>query len=358
MTGKRDYALDMSSPVLHVVSELDRVAPAALSIRDLAATYKHPIPADLHRVKLHEGCNDNREAIDWLMSAAISELDGQVGTDGDGGFVLTKPFDEIEYGQFWMGRTPDIYANLHDPFNPMSGRFTENVRRVTGKDTMDELRESMRAFGWIEQLPAIKDERGVVLVGHRRLAVAAELGIEPVWWHENGRPYITIGNGDEGDARRFALAIGSNLGSKGFTPEERKSLAEYLYGEREWTMTKIADALNVSHKTISKDLATFVPKVQKSKPNPPGKKGRPQGSRSPRKDVDKLTRDQNTRVDAMVADGAGPQEIADTLGVSYHTARLAEVKAAARLEQSNAETPHDCTCPSCGNIHLPRQPSP
>jgi len=43
---------------------------------------------------------------------------------------------------------------------------------------------------------------------------------------------------------------------------------------REWTMERIAKALNVSHKTISKDLSEFVPEVQ----NKPKGKGRPKGS--------------------------------------------------------------------------------
>ena len=34
------------------------------------------------------------------------------------------------------------------------------------------------------------------------------------------------------------------LGTKPLTPEERRH-AEYLYGEREWTMQRIADALKV-----------------------------------------------------------------------------------------------------------------
>jgi hypothetical protein len=44
------------------------------------------------------------------------------------------------------------------------------------------------------------------------------------------------------------------LGTKPLTPEEGRHIAEYLYGEREWTMQRIADALKVSQKTISKDL--------------------------------------------------------------------------------------------------------
>jgi len=36
------------------------------------------------------------------------------------------------------------------------------------------------------------------------------------------------------------------LGTKPLTPEERRHIAEYLYGEREWTTQRIADALKVS----------------------------------------------------------------------------------------------------------------
>jgi hypothetical protein len=55
--------------------------------------------------------------------------------------------------------------------------------------------------------------------------------------------------------------------------EERKRLAERLYGDG-WTMQRIAQALNVSHPTIVRDLVQFVPAEQTSRP----KGGRPKGS--------------------------------------------------------------------------------
>jgi len=51
---------------------------------------------------------------------------------------------------------------------------------LEGREPDGELRDSMRTHGWIRSLPAIVDEDGNVLSGHRRMAVAEELGIEPV----------------------------------------------------------------------------------------------------------------------------------------------------------------------------------
>jgi hypothetical protein len=57
------------------------------------------------------------------------------------------------------------------------------------------------------------------------------------------------------------------------TREERKRLAEQLYGEG-WTMQRIAEALSCSQPTIARDLAQFVPAAQTPRP----KGGRPKES--------------------------------------------------------------------------------
>ena len=168
---------------------------------------------------------------------------------------------------------PDSSPGLRDPFNPKTGEFAENIRQIVEGDAT-ELTELMRRFGWIAEFPAIVDENDVVLVGHRRLKIAKELGIEPVV------KKLVLGTGDEADVERLKLAIISNIGSKPMTRDDRKHIAKYLYGSREWTMERIAEALNVSQRTISEDLRNLeVP--SKSKPtktatNPKGA-GRPKG---------------------------------------------------------------------------------
>src|SRR5262245_22465048 len=149
--------------------------------------------------------------------------------------------------------------------------------RAKGEDAQfAELRASLRLDGWNPEFPAIVDEHGVVLVGNRRMAAAKAEGIEAV------TKTITFGSGDEADAARVRLALISNLGVKPLTKADRKRIAEHLYGQREWTMARIAEALNTTHKTISKDLEEFVPEVQinkhtKTDSNPKGA-GRPKGS--------------------------------------------------------------------------------
>jgi predicted ArsR family transcriptional regulator len=80
---------------------------------------------------------------------------------------------------------------------------------------------------------------------------------------------------------RLKLAIASNTGFKPMTKDDRKRIAEYLYGTKEWTMEKIAEALDVGKTTIERDLANL-PTPGKLKPaktasNPKGA-GRPKGS--------------------------------------------------------------------------------
>jgi ParB-like chromosome segregation protein Spo0J len=163
------------------------------------------------------------------------------------------------------------------PFDPKTGEFADNIRLDGGGDDLAELRESMKQFGWSDQFPALTDENDVVLVGHRRLKVARELEIEPVI------KKLSIGQGDAADAERLKLAIVSNTGSKPMTREDRKRIAEYLYGEQEWTMERIAEALNVSARTISTDLDGF--EAPSKPPRPKG--GRPKGSigRQPAEDA-------------------------------------------------------------------------
>jgi hypothetical protein len=156
-------------------------------------------------------------------------------------------------------------------FDPKTGAFAVNIRDTGGDDS--ELRESLKEFGWVKEFPALVDENGVVLVGHRRMKIAEEENIEPAIKNLN------LGKGNAADAKRLKLAIVSNIGSKPMTPEDRKRIAEHLYGKREWTMARIAEALNVGLKTISRDLEGF---VSATKPDRP-KGGRPKGSRSKKK---------------------------------------------------------------------------
>ena len=151
----------------------------------------------------------------------------------------------------------------------------------------------------------------MTLVGHRRLKIAAELGIAPIIQK------LVIGIGDEADAKRLRLAIVLNIGHKPMTKEDRQRIAKYLYGEREWTMQRIADALNVGFGTVQRDLADLST-VDKSKPaktatNPKGSgrhKSRPKPPAQEKRD-DGIIR----QYDA----GRTYDEIAEDLDVPRHT---------------------------------------
>jgi ParB-like chromosome segregation protein Spo0J len=131
-------------------------------------------------------------------------------------------------------------------FDPETGAFADNIR-TPNPEGYKELRESMEALGWVSQFPAIQDENGVVIVGHRRLTVAEELGIEPKI------STMTFGDGEAADARRAKVAIASNIGFEKLSPADRKAIAAQMYGSG-WSMAKIADALQVATMTVSRDL--------------------------------------------------------------------------------------------------------
>ena len=244
-----NYKLNLNDPMRHLRTELDRGSPR--SFAEMARTYDHLPQSDLARVALHEKTDDPKL---WLLKTAARILNEYLDVDGD--TVALKEGLTARALHFagrpihpFIPKGESSYDKAHavfgDPFHPLTGRFSVNIR---DPGDLTELRASMKEVGWLESHPAIQDERGVLLVGHRRMAVARELNIEP---HVVTLP---IGQGDYADAQRLKLAIFSNLGHKGFTPTERKRIAEYLRLEHDWTVQAIAAALNVAVGTISTDL--------------------------------------------------------------------------------------------------------
>jgi hypothetical protein len=115
-----------------------------------------------------------------------------------------------------MSSTRSAASRQQSLFDPKTGALAGNIRDVGGDDS--ELRESLKEFGWVKEFPALVDENGVVLVGHRRMKIAEEENIEPVV------KKLAIGNGKASDAERLKLAIVSNIGSKPMTPEDRNGV--------------------------------------------------------------------------------------------------------------------------------------
>jgi DNA-binding MarR family transcriptional regulator len=349
---EKEYALDFGSVIRYVATrmEMARSEDRAISVEAMADGYRHPVSGDLSRVRRHHELDSDQAAIRFLVEQAIDSLDFRVETV-DGGYRLTKELAGMKYppdsglkGRRIVPTAPDPHARFGAPFDPMSGRFSDNIRS-TARDTMEELRESMRAFGWIEQLPAIKDERGVVIAGHRRLTVAAELGIEP------NVTTVRFGDGDGADAARLRIAIGSNLGTKPLTPSDRAQLAAYLYNDREWSQERVAEALNVDQATVSRDLRNM--QVHKST-----KRGRPPKSvptLSPERGLS-LTSEQEETAMQMLEDGKNKWEVAHAIGTSDMPVRRLIERVRGRTE-GREEAIANLTCPNCGH-HFSAMPTP
>jgi transposase len=156
-----------------------------------------------------------------------------------------------------------------DPFKP--GALDIRVDK-SPHATDAELRTSLETNGWLQHLPALKDENGRIIIGNRRMEIANELGITPVV------DVMHFGDGVLADAIRLQLAVASNLGRRPPTNEERQALAKLLYGQGR-TQEQIAETLGVNQSTIARDLQGF---MHVHKPHRP-KGGRPKGSKKPSK---------------------------------------------------------------------------
>ncbi len=98
--------------------------------------------------------------------------------------------------------------------------------------SLDDLKKTMRPFGWLEEMPAIVDEHGHVIVGHRRLAAARVLRAEGVHIRDNV-VVRKFGNGAEADNDRVQLFLASNTAAKPFTKGNKRHIAEFLFGDPE-----------------------------------------------------------------------------------------------------------------------------
>lgn len=193
--------------------------------------------------------------------------------------------------------------------------FAAQVRQDVTND--EELRQSLKMFGWHSEFPAIADESGAVLVGNRRLRIAKEEGIEPII------KTINFGNGDEADASRLKLALISNLGSQPLSKDDRRRIAEHLYGEKGWTMQRIGEALGVGQRQISRDLEGL--DTMSKPPRPRG--GRPR--QTGRKTADVV--DRQERIIAFADAGMSAKEISQEVGVGERMVdRVLEVEGARR----------------------------
>ena len=257
MTDIYDLNDDAPRYIIEALMAVDR----PLSSYDLADNYDPPKPNNMAELKsdcrnetLGAGRIDIRDVKQWLIENAITEINaGNNSPDHDGVIILDEESggyrlaDGVDANQLQVGGEPLVRARaLPDLFTPETGLWANNVRSFSAEG-LKELCESMGQLGWLPELPGVKDENDVIIVGHRRDAVAKELGIEPVF------KTVHFGEGVAADAAKAALAIASNVGAEKISPADRKKIAADLYGSG-WSMAKIGELLKVAAITVSRDL--------------------------------------------------------------------------------------------------------
>jgi DNA-binding transcriptional MerR regulator len=184
-----------------------------------------------------------------------------------------------------------------------------NLRELAGNvrtSPVDDaaLRETLRP-GWLTHLPAIKDEHGTVLVGNRRLALANELGIEPVI------ETVRFGDGAAADKARLRLAVASNTGGASLSKEDRKRLVEKMYdGGRGMSQQAIAGVLGVDQATVSRDLGLI---MQVHNSGHARSNANPRGAGRPRRGGPQPNR---RRTDATAADAAAQRVLTERVPIT------------------------------------------
>lgn len=241
------------NPQRHVATELAAAGDSGRSLVDMHRTYHHQPAADLHRVKLHENLATERAAEMWLIEKAVEEMGDQISRGEDGLLRLAVPVDQLlDYkGDSLHLNQPDANAEFSDPFNPLTttGDFAR-ATRAPGRDNLDELKDSIQQFGFRRELPIIRDERGVILSGRRRLRAAEELGVVDQVRFEEYR----YGDGDLGTIERSKIMLASNLGRKPPTAADMRYYARRLYDEEGLTQAQIAARLGISRTQVIRAL--------------------------------------------------------------------------------------------------------
>lgn len=314
---EHDYALDFLSVLRYVVTQLYYAAEPP-GVEEMATAWMPVVTSDLSRVRGVEGFRSDLEAKCFLIRCALDELKDQVVSE-NGGYRLAVSAEKLRYER--------KRVHLDDPPSPWPGgrgvidKDKATFGRLTHRGDLKELRESMQAHGWLPELPALQDETGFTLVGNRRMAVAKELGIEPVI-----RRVKIEGTGDEKEARKMLLAIASNVAAKPFTKEHRQRLIEH-YGMESWSAAELARVFGVTESTANRDKAEVGGRNTHMRiPPTRGRKA-------------KLSDEDARKAQGMLSAGETKQAVAERFDTSRHTvdraiARLAQV---AEVEEKTTE---------------------
>jgi len=248
--GDKGYALNLLSPIRHVATEMDRAAPAALSVDEMATTYQ-AIPGDLARVKLHEHCTTDDEATIWLIRKAIAALrqrgksgPAQLVGDAKSGYRFADgiTFEDLRYDRKRLHRAyeeggEDERQALRAVYNDLNAEraFYVTIAGARGASKEQRLRlhplaHAIPQVTWkeFEELAGDIKRHGVrnpitvfdgrVLDGRHRLAIAAALKV----------PLRTVEfEGDETAARDEVIS--QNVQRRHLTITQRALIVQELF---------------------------------------------------------------------------------------------------------------------------------
>jgi len=227
------------------------IRPALVAIRDRGPLSFHEIAVEINHTALHADLTSGHSlgrnhGAEILARAVLEDAVGVVTQLPDGRYTMDPAVRE--FSSPFTGRTMALYtaeeqAVLSAParaqrpvrlwmesgvYRPHVGRW-RNGLPGRGHDAAEaaEMAEVINLIGWQPGARIVKDQHGVVINGHLRVAALGLLGIDPDVDPADGEPYVEI-RSFANDAARLHFALMANWTS--LKSDTRKAISKHVLG--------------------------------------------------------------------------------------------------------------------------------
>jgi len=326
------------------------IRPALVAIRDRGPLSFHEIAAEINRTALHADLTSGHDkgrnhGADVLARATLEDAAGIVTELPDGRYTMDPSVRE--FISPFTGRTMALYtadeqAILSAParaqrpvrlwmesgvYRPHVGRW-RNGLPGRGHDAAEAatMAEVIDSIGWAPGARIVKDQHGVVINGHLRVAALGLLGIDPDLDPPDGEPYVEI-RSFANDAARLHFALMENWTT--LKADTRKAISKHVLGGEPVTPATV--------KALIVPLALMAGPTEVSEPEPesaePEKPVKPKRTRRRAKGISRGDQAVLDQVRNAGARGIIYPQVLTPSGIGVHSSASA---ALSRLEDAGA----------------------
>jgi DNA-binding XRE family transcriptional regulator len=247
------YAVSGIIAYRQLIDALDKAAGAALSLR--AAHRATPAFRQDHaRIMHNEGLTADDAGLLWYLFAArafrtfvdIEETAADV-------LVKLKPNRTMDGLRKRAGVGERVKFCHPDLLDPLDGALAKAKATADRKKDVGELVGSMRRDGWLPGSTIVKDSRGMIISGNRRMEAIIKLRGEGV----TIEPHVIVLPAvisEVANRHRNEAFFAYNRGQKAWTKGQREELSAILIAAG-YTQAEAAELIGVSRQTVGNDVA-------------------------------------------------------------------------------------------------------